>query len=230
MSGLVGPPVGRRGSAGSGIGGLLGTIGSALGPVGGIAGSLVGGLLGFSGQRSANETNIAIARENRRFQERMSNTAYQRAAKDLEAAGLNRILALGKPSSTPAGAMTQVQSALGAGVNSALQMRRLREEVMNMESQRELMSAQTWAAAQAGNNSAANAANTWNKVRVGKPAAEAVDTIWSGTKDFLGGVGNVIEKQPFNPFRHLFGVKAESTQPKMKWSKDSKFYRGGPNH
>lgn len=43
------------------------------------------------------------ARENREWQERMSNTQYQRAAKDLEAAGLNRIIALGSPASTPSG-------------------------------------------------------------------------------------------------------------------------------
>jgi hypothetical protein len=40
----------------------------------------------------------------------MSNTAHQRAAKDLEKAGLNRILAVTQPASSPGGNMAQVQS------------------------------------------------------------------------------------------------------------------------
>lgn len=72
-----------------------------LGALIGAGASLLGGVVGgLQSQRQA--------REQMRFQADMSNTAYQRAAKDLEAAGLNRILALGSPATTPAGAMGSV--------------------------------------------------------------------------------------------------------------------------
>lgn len=70
----------------------------------------VGSLLDFGGQKKANKQNLAIAREQMAFQERMSNTAYQRAASDLEAAGLNRILAIGSPASSPQGAKAEMQN------------------------------------------------------------------------------------------------------------------------
>ncbi len=76
-----------------------------------IWGEVIGGLANLGGSaiaagsaQSVNRRGIKLAREQMAFQERMSSTAYQRSAKDLEAAGLNRILAFGKPSSTPPGA------------------------------------------------------------------------------------------------------------------------------
>ena len=79
---------------------------------------IFGGLLGAKGQRDANKTNIALSREQMAFQERMSNSAYQRAMADMRKAGLNPILAAKQPASTPGGQTTRVESALGAGVNA----------------------------------------------------------------------------------------------------------------
>ena len=85
----------------AGTGGISAGLGSIIGGGLGAAGSLFGSIL--SGDQSEE-----VARDNRRFVERMSNTAYQRAAADLEAAGLNRILAIGSPASTPSGAMPTI--------------------------------------------------------------------------------------------------------------------------
>lgn len=79
-------------------------LSAAKAAVGPVAGALVGGGLGLSGAKQTATQNKAISREQMAFQERMSSTAYQRAAADLEAAGLNRILAIGSPASTPGGA------------------------------------------------------------------------------------------------------------------------------
>jgi len=106
---------------------------------------LIGSVVSAFGQMSANRANRQMAREQMRFQERMSSTAYQRAAKDLEAAGLNRILALGKPSSTPSGQTAQMQN-IGKDVipaiNSAISLRMQNVQILNVEAQTALTNAQ----------------------------------------------------------------------------------------
>ncbi len=112
--------------------------------------SVLGGKLTSSGQESANKQNIKLAREQMAFQERMSNSAYQRSAKDLEKAGLNRILALGSPATSPSGALATMQNeaqGLGEGVkaasSSAMALKTQQAQIANMQSQNGLINAQT---------------------------------------------------------------------------------------
>lgn len=84
-----------------------------------IGSSVVGGALGFLGSRQQNISAARNAREQMDFEERMSNTSYQRAVSDMSAAGLNPMLAYSKggastPSGTAAPVVNEASSAAGA--------------------------------------------------------------------------------------------------------------------
>ncbi len=67
-------------------------------------------IFGLIGSAVASGLSYKIAKENRQWQERMSNTAYQRGMKDMRLAGLNPILAYKQGgASSPAGSTSIVQ-------------------------------------------------------------------------------------------------------------------------
>ncbi|AXL15588.1 DNA pilot protein [Microviridae sp.] len=84
------------------------------------AASLIGGGLSFLGGLSSNKTSKKMAREQMAFQERMSNTAYQRSMADMRKAGLNPMLAYQKGgASTPSGAQPNIKNPLEGAPQAA---------------------------------------------------------------------------------------------------------------
>ncbi|AZL82899.1 DNA pilot protein [Apis mellifera associated microvirus 21] len=88
-----------------------------------LSGAITGGLSGvlsLIGTDMTNRANRAQAGDMMNFQERMSSTAHQREVADWEAAGFNKIAAMGgSGASSPTGAMAVMQNELEAGVASA---------------------------------------------------------------------------------------------------------------
>lgn len=135
--------------------------------------SLLGSIFGSNTSASNNAANIQMQREtnalsiqenqkNRDFQEQMSSTAYQRASKDMESAGLNPAMMFGSgsaasspsggvpsltaPKSDPNSGFAHMGEAIGKAVNSAIAAKtydKMTQEIANMQTQQALTSAAT---------------------------------------------------------------------------------------
>lgn len=104
---------------------------------------IVGGL-GYLAQQDTNAANVGASQQQMDFQERMSNTAYQRQVKDMEAAGLNPMLAYikGGGASSPSGSMATYQNPVSAGAQAATSAQ-IPSTIRNIQQQTKQTSAQT---------------------------------------------------------------------------------------
>lgn len=113
-------------------------------------------LIAAAGGIAASAMGRSDARRSMDFQQDMSNTAYQRSMADMKKAGLNPMLAYMKGgASTPSGAQAQYKN-VGESVASALQLRKQKAEIDNIE---------------------ANTSLTRTKERAVRPAGELGNTV-----------------------------------------------------
>ncbi|UYD39236.1 MAG: DNA pilot protein [Wigfec virus K19_170] len=156
---------------------------------------LIPGIGDAIAQDKANKLNLSEAQTNRDFQERMSNTAYQRGMDDMKKAGLNPMLAFSQGgASSPSGSTATVQSASKTGLfDAALKattgIGSLSQQKTALDQQQSMnQSAITLNATTAAKNTA-DAQKTLEETKgLGKKASEGA--LWD---KFYKGINNVLD-------------------------------------
>jgi len=113
-----------------------------------IVGNVWDDLTGVSSAKKANQQNIEQGQIARDWEERMSNTSYQRATADMLKAGLNPMLAYSQGgASTPATSAVSVQQeqpgGLIGGGNKLMQANLMKAQAQQMQAQTQLTQAST---------------------------------------------------------------------------------------
>lgn len=181
-----------------------------------VGASLIGGLFGSSGQSAANKANLKIAREQMKFQERMSNTAHQREVADLKAAGLNPLLtAGGSGSSAPVGASTRMENENESLANNIarspeilMALERNKAQVGQSEAQKALIEAQEKSVQL--QNELTRKQIKWyddhpgfapginSGIYTGTGFSSALDTVWKPISNLYSGVGEYVGRKYYN--------------------------------
>lgn len=163
--------------------------------------------------------NSAEALANREFQERMSNTAYQRTVEDMKKAGINPILAFANGgASTPGGSAATISGAsMGLASSSALGVSRSSGFVPNS------YSSMSWS-----KSDWYNASQSWNQMLSETHLSpyglqKALTNIGNETDETIENVTNKMEKKtadsdklgnkPNNPMQDKTGAYGEKRKP-----------------
>lgn len=163
--------------------------GAVLGPIAGpTALSFGNSALSYYGTKKTNEMNRDMAREQMRFQERMSSTAYQRSMDDMKKAGLNPILAYSQGgASNPAGSSAQMQKQIPE--NSLPDVLTIAQQILNLKNT-QATTAQTEANTTKTEADTIKSLNEAERIKnTNKPldaVGDAIDT-GRGILDYLGG-------------------------------------------
>lgn len=179
-------------------------------------------------EREMQSRNIQEAFDNRNFQRQMSNTAYERATRDLKNAGLNPMLAyMQGGASTPSGGQGSGSgSAQGQAVNptegvvsSALAAKRLSQELKNLKEE-EKVKKETQANIKASTNKAKTETEVLQKQmpkndaigKGGKMISQGLEAINNSAK---AGTESIFQK-----FQGMFdNVETNSARDKKRYMK-----------